>query len=101
MDKIMQTNTHAPCGYMGMLGCSGYGNTSNVICMTASGDNHFLNFGIVEGSLLFVDTGKAYTKGVLNVFKYSADQTPRYRLSTRKVRGATYVGNVLMAVNQF
>ena len=71
MDKIMQTNTHAPCGYMGMLGCSGYGNTSNVICMTASGDNHFLNFGIVEGSLLFVDTGKAYTKGVLNVFKYN------------------------------
>lgn len=101
MNNIVQKNTHTPCGYMGMLGCNGYGNTSKVICLTASGDNNFLDEGIIEGTILFVDTGEEYKKGLLNVFKYKADQTPQYKLSRRKIPHATYVGKVLMAVNQY
>ena len=86
---------------MHQLVCNGYQNTDKVICMTATGDNNFLNEGIVEGTLLFVDTNGEYQKGQLNVFKYKAERTPQYKLSRRRVPQAAFVGKVLMAVNQY
>lgn len=101
MNSIVQNDTHVPCGYMGMLGCNGYGNTAQIICLIASGDNNFLDEGIVEGSLLFVDTGEEYQKGLLNVFRYKATRTPQYKLSRNRIPHAAYIGKVLMAVNQY
>lgn len=74
---------------------------TKVICMTATGDNNFLNEGIVEGTLLFIDTNGEYQKGQLNVFKYKAERTPQYKLFRRRVPQAAFVGKVLMAVNQY
>ena len=93
--------THAPYGYAGILGCGGYTNTDKVICMTATGDKNFVDEGIIEGSLLFVDTAGEYQKGLLNVFKYKSNRNPQYKLSRKKIPQASYVGKVLMAVNQY
>jgi len=101
MKRTVHSNDHIPCGYLGVLGCNGYQNTDKVICMTATGDNNFLNEGIVEGTLLFIDTNGEYQKGQLNVFKYKAERTPQYKLSRRRVPQAAFVGKVLMAVNQY
>lgn len=60
MKRTVHSNDHIPCGYLGVLGCNGYQNTDKVICMTATGDNNFLNEGIVEGTLLFIDTNGEY-----------------------------------------
>ncbi len=101
MNSIVLSDTHVPCGYMGMLGCNGYEQIDNIICLTANGDNNFLNEGIVEGSLLFIDTNSKYQEGLLNVFKFKANISPQYKLSRNKVAGATFVGKVLMAINQY
>lgn len=101
MNETVRTDAHAPCGYLGVLGCGGYKNTEKVICMTATGDNNFLAEGIVEGTILFIDTACEYQKGLLNVYKYDSVKAPQYKLSKRKVPRASYVGKVLMAVNQY
>lgn len=100
MSNVSYSEFHAPYRYMGILGCSGYDPNSKIICLTANGGNHYLKEGIVEGSLLFVDTGEAFRRGALNVFQVHADE-PKYKLARNKPRNSTYVGTVLMAVNQY
>ena len=101
MDQVVSMQSHAPVGYMDVLGCEGYQNAANIICMTASGDNHFLSDGIVEGSVLFIDPDSEYQKGNLNVYQYRTKREPQYKLSRKKVPWATFVGKVVMAVNQY
>lgn len=101
MNSIVLSDKHVPCGYMGILGCNGYEKTDNIICLTANGDNNFLNEGIVEGSILFIETNSKFQEGLLNVFKYKSNISPQYKLSRNKVAGATFVGKVLMAINQY
>lgn len=101
MNSAVQAEGHVPYRFLGVLGCNGYKNTDKVICMTASGDNNFLAEGIIKGSLLFVDTTGECQRGSLNVFKYKAERTPQYKLSRRKIPHATYIGKVLMTVNQY
>lgn len=100
MSKVSYSVTHAPYRYMGILGCGGYDPNSTIICLTANGENHYLKEGIVEGSLLFVDTNEVFRRGELNVFQTSSDE-PKYKLARNKPRNSTYVGKVLMAVNQY
>lgn len=95
------TQEHVPYGCAGILGCGGYTNTDKVICMTVTTDGKFVDDGIVEGSLLFIDTSVEYQKGLLNVFKYKTQRSPQYKLSRKKIPKASYVGKVLMAVNQY
>ena len=100
MNSIVPREQLTPCGYMDILGCNGY-DTKNVVCVTANGDNNFLNEGIVEGTLLFVDTSEEYKAGQLNVFKFKEEVTPQLKLSRTKLSGTTYFGKVMMAVNQY
>lgn len=85
MSNIILSDKHIPCGYMGILGCNGYEVSDKIICLTANGDDNFLNEGIVEGSILFVDTNGKYEEGLLNVFKYRSNISPQYKLSRNKV----------------
>ena len=101
MSRVTYSEVHAPYQYMGILGCSGYDPNGKIICLTANGDNHYLKDGIVEGSLLFVDTEKQFCRGALNVFRLTTETEPQYKLARNKPRNATYVGKVLMAINQF
>lgn len=101
MNSIVTTEKLKPICYTHIIGCGGFGHTKSVICLTANDDNNFLNEGIVEGSLLFVDTEKDYQKGELNVFKYNDDTVPEYKLSRTEVDGATYIGKILMTINRY
>ena len=53
MNSITFSDKHPPCGYLGILGCNGYEKSESVVCLTANGDNNFLNEGIVEGSMTY------------------------------------------------
>lgn len=92
---------HTPCMQAGVIGCGGYIEKNNVICLTASDDNNFLQEGIIQGTLLFVDADSTYEKGKLNVFRYKRERTPQYKLSRTKVPKGLFVGTVFMAVNQY
>ena len=100
MRSIVPREQLTPCGYMDILGCNGY-NTKDVVCVTANGDNNFIDEGIVEGSLLFIDTSEKYQPGQLNVFKFKEEVTPQLKLSRKRISGTTYFGKVLMSVNQY
>ncbi len=101
MNGITNPQTHSPCGYSGILGCDGYSNTSNIICLVANGDNNFLNEGIVKGTILFIDRNNHFQEGLLNVFCFKEQCEPNYKLSRSKVAKATYIGKVIMAINQY
>ncbi len=80
MNSIIAKEKLMPAAYFDILGCRGFDNTEDIVCMTANSDNNFLNEGIVEGTLLFIDTGKTFEEGLLNVFKYDEETTPQYKL---------------------
>lgn len=101
MNTSASLEKHSPCYHAGIIGCDGYANAQNIICMTANDDNNFLQDGIVQGTLLFIDTDGTYEKGKLNVFRYKRDRSPQYKLSRTKIPKGIFVGTVLMAVNQF
>lgn len=100
MNSIVSIEKITPCGYKDILGCNGY-DLKNIICVTANGDDNFLNEGIVEGSILFVDTGIKYKQGQLNVFKFKEETSPQFKLSRTKLTGTAYVGKVLITINQY
>lgn len=101
MNSIVAKDKLTPCGYADILGCNGFQNTKGVVCMTANGDNNFLNEGIVEGSILFIDTNQKYAQGQLNVFKFRENTNPQYKLSRTRIKEAIFFGTVLMAINQY
>jgi hypothetical protein len=95
----MITYKHEPAGYEDILGCSGYPNQESIACFLANGDNNFLNEGIVQNSLLYIDTKGRYEEGKLNVFDRS-DEEPRFKVSRSKVKNAQFFGRVILIVNQ-
>ena len=101
MNTAVLLEKHGPCMQAGIVGCEGYANTTNIICLTANDDNNFLEEGSVKGTLLFVDADSAYEKGKLNVFRYKRERTPQYKLSRTRVPKGSFVGTVFMAVNQY
>lgn len=101
MNQAIQIQEHAPASCMGILGCNGYPNTDKVICFYASAHNNFISEGIVEGSLVFVDTDCEYRRGNLNVYRYQNGKEIQYKLSRKENLQATFVGKVLMSINQF
>ena len=74
------------------------GNKVNKITFTANGDNNFVQDGIVENSLLFIDKSKNYEKNGLNVYKLPDEQ---YKLSKTNIEKADYIGRVIMVTNQY
>ena len=84
MNCIVSKENMTPCGYYDILGCSGFMNTKHIVCMTANGDNNFVDEGIVEGTLLFIDTSQSFQKGLLNVLKYADGVEPQFKLSRKK-----------------
>lgn len=101
MNSIVAKENMTPCGYYDILGCSGFMNTKHIVCMTANGDNNFVDEGIVEGTLLFIDTSQSFQKGLLNVLKYADGVEPQFKLSRKKLSGTTQYGKVVLAVNQY
>lgn len=86
---------HCPSYNNGTLGCDGFSNTDAIFCLAANGDNNFLNFGIVENSILFIDKSKEFKEDDLNVYLLKDDT---YKLSRTKL-DEEYHGRIIMAVN--
>ena len=101
MNTAALLEKHTPGKQFDIIGCSGYSNMNNIVCLTASADNNFIEEGIVQGTLLFVDKDSTYEKGKLNVFRYKRDRSPQYKLSRTKIPNGSFIGTVFMAVNQY
>jgi len=101
MTNQVLSEKHKPCYMKGVIGCGGYAITNSIVCMTANGDNNFIDEGIVENSILFVDTSESFIKGLLNVFKLQPNCSPQYKLSREEIPNASYFGKVIMAIKQY
>lgn len=92
---------HPPSTMRGIVGCNGYSNTKSLICLLANGDNNFLLDGIVEDSILFIDTTALFEDGLLNVFKFPYENSPQYKLSKVYLSDLIFVGKVVMSIKQY
>ena len=101
MNSVVFSEKHVPCGYMGILGCNGYEAVDQIVCLMANGDNNFISEGIVENSILFVDTTGKFKPGALNVFSEQSRGVVSYVLSRNEMENADFFGRVLMSVNQY
>ena len=100
MSTLCDISKHAPCSLNGIVGCNCYSNTDSIICFIANGDNNFPNEGIVEKSILFVDTGGIFEDGKLNVFEQK-NQTPKFKVSRTLLPEGHFIGRVVMCANQY
>jgi hypothetical protein len=83
-----------------MIGFQGY-DPEGMFCVIANGDNHFLLFGITEGSLLLVDPKQLFEKDKLNVFRKDTETGQQWKLSLTDVENFTYAGRVALSVIQY
>ncbi len=100
MNTICVILKHAPCSVNGIVGCDRYENTDSIICLIANNDNNFLNEGIVEKSIIFVDTKGIYELGKLNVFEQKY-KIPKFKISRTQLPEAGFVGRIIMTANQY
>lgn len=100
MSTLCDISKHAPCSLNGIVGCNCYSNTDSIICFIANGDNNFLNEGIVEKSILFVDSGGTFEAGKLNVFEQE-NNTPKFKISRAQLSDGRFIGRVVMCANQY
>lgn len=71
---------------------------STYIALIADNGNRFLSYGIVEGTILFVDLEIEYTKGELSCF---VNKKKEFKLSETELDGYEYVGRIVAARNEF
>lgn len=95
--SVIYNESHPPQKLRGLLGCCGY-SSGDLICLIANGDNNFVQEGIVENSLLFIDKNKEYESDRLNVYQFPNEQ---YKLSRTNVDRADYIGRVILVANQY
>ena len=88
---------HSPSFNNGILGCDGLSDTDSIFCLAVNGDNNFLNFGIIENSILFADKSKLFLDGGLNVYQL---QDGTFKLSRNELK-EEYKGRIIMAANIF
>lgn len=86
---------HSPCITGSILGCEGFEYKNSIFSIMIDGENNFINFGIVEDTIMFVDSDKKFADGEINVYCLN-DGT--YTLSRSKM-SADFKGRVIMSVN--
>jgi len=93
---------HQPVSEKDVLGFDGY-NIQDVFCVRANGDGNFLEYGIAENSILFVDKSMPFQDGKLSLFLTGSSETQKepYKVSNKKIKGAEHLGRIVMSVNQF
>lgn len=92
---------HPPFADFRFIGFTNYRNQRESLkCLIANGDNNFVDYGIVEGTVLFVQTNAEFAEGELNVFKIEEEGKPPYKLSRERI-SSDYFGRVIIAANLF
>lgn len=86
---------HTPDYNEGVLGCRGYA-PIGIIALTAGDVGHFIQKGIVDGSIVFVQTLYPFEEDQVNVFFVNDEEGEHYKLSTKKISGR-YVGQAVGA----
>ena len=71
---------------------------STYIALIADGGNHFLAYGIIKGTTLFVDLETEYEEGKLSCL---IDKQVFFKLSKTELDGYKYVGRVVAACNDY
>ena len=71
---------------------------STYIALIADDGNRFLSYGIVEGTILFVDLEIEYIQGELSCF---VNEKKEFKLSETELDGYDYVGRIVAARNEF
>ena len=86
----------------GIIGTAGH-EDSDLFAVYANGDGHYIDFGIVEGSLLVVDRHLPYQANALNVFNLTPAETecPMLKISRTEIEGCECAGRIIMAINQY
>lgn len=76
--------------------------SQNIVAMKADGGNHFMEFGIVEGSIVYLDLAAKSKKGCLSCYKrtYTKDG-PLYKLSLHPMEGYRYFGRVILTMKYY
>ena len=100
MNTIGVIVMHGSCCVIGIVGCDRHGSTGSIICLIANNDNNFLNEGIVEKSIIFLDTKGKYEPGKLNVFEREHEIT-KFKISRTQLPEAKFVGRIIMTANQY
>lgn len=85
-----------------ILGFQGY-SPEDMFSVFADGANNFLDYGIVEGSLLVVDQKIPFAEGKLCVFETGRELNGQKHLKVSKISldGLPYIGQIVMSVNLY
>ena len=90
------SSAHTPSVSGDVLGCDGFNESAAIFCLAVNGDNNFLNYGIIENTMLFVDKSKVFMDNKLNVFEQT---NGIFQLSRSSLPGNNYVGRIVAAMN--
>ncbi len=101
MSAVCCPEIHPPKMVRDVIGIGGYDRVrrTSVVCMHANNDNNFVEEGIVQNSVVFVDTSAEFTEGCLNVFK--TDGVIPFKLSRTIIPEMEYVGRIILTINQY
>ena len=84
---------HEPGYSRGVLGCVGYDGKGNV-AFVADSEGNYKDLGIVEGSIVFAQTQRAFEEGKLSVFSMAENGIDYFQLSRKLILG-DYIGRVI------
>lgn len=99
MNRVVISEIHKPSMKEGIIGCGGYTKKPDrLYCLIVNGDGLYLNDGIVNGSIVYVDADAPYEIDKLNVFVNDVGQ---YELSVDRRCDDRYLGRVIMAINKY
>ena len=88
-----------PATNSGVLGIRGYlDEPESVFCLVAATGEKFLNKGIIDDSLIFVDSNLPCSENELNVYCVPGGY---FRLSEKDEPDAFYAGRVVMTVTVY
>ena len=80
-----------------LKGCS-----DSVVAFVADDGNHFTDYGIFEGMILFFDTKKSFEKGRLSCYVNEQDNDqPKYKVSDKDMDGYSHYGRLVMMMRSY
>ena len=103
MSRVVLSEKHLPCIQKDVLGCNGHIGKDDYFCLIATKEDgsdgtRYINDGIVENSILYVNKKVPFENDRLNVF---IDPDGNFELSTKRKTDKTYFGRVIMTINQY
>ncbi len=90
------SSNHTPALSDGILGMDGFSKSDDICCLAANSTGKFLNKGICDGSIIYINRTSSYSENNLNVFVMPDGG---YLLSDKDEPDGFYFGKAIMTVN--